>query len=513
MTIVIELAVGLVLVLTLALIIRRTLFADDPVDRMYWRTRARLRPGKGFASIWEVSFHHSRWAAVLHGKRARPSMSFRYRLTSPATEYSIRHGRAQYGRRIYSRAEDQGLYWAPPRQGKTGTLGERVICHPGPGICAESRSDVYYATVSHRQALGPVEVFNPKHVSGIPSTFKWAITQGCEDPTEALLRATDLVGAIAEGEMQWWSEKSATALAAALHAAAVLGADMADVWAWSNGFAPEIITEGRKAAGASIELFGALAELDRPGKTADSIRLTMSKSLAWLAVPEIRNMVTGPDAKPFDVPRFIDSRGTIYMMAGGDGDPCAPLFRCFTSYVHRNAGLYGLSTWSRKLDPGLLVAIDELHACPVDLPAWLADSAGKGIQVCAVVHSVGQLVKKYGEDGMRTVWDTTGTKLILPGVQDAETLESLSKLCGHYQDDKLFPKVPVEFLRRLPNGFGLLLRGNRPPVVIKLRPHWKHRQVPARVLSFPGNHREVTEVAAPEIETPAMAGAGADDAA
>ena len=156
----------------------------------------------------------------------------------------------------------------------------------------------------------------------------------------------------------------------------------------------------------------------------------MSKALAWMAVPAIRDMVTGPEARPFDVARFTAANGTIYMMADGENSPVAPLFRCFTAYVHRSAGLYGLSMPHRKLDPGLLIAIDELHACPVDLPSWLADSAGKGIQVVAVVHSTGQLRKKYGEHGADTVWSTAGTKLFLPGIHDAKTLEDVSKLCG-----------------------------------------------------------------------------------
>ena len=47
-------------------------------------------------------------------------------------------------------------------------------------------------------------------------------------------------------------------------------------------------------------------------------------------------MVTGPDARPFDVPAFIDGRGTIYLISPGDEEsPRAPLFRCFTGYVHR----------------------------------------------------------------------------------------------------------------------------------------------------------------------------------
>ena len=176
-------------------------------------------------------------------------------------------------------------------------LGDRVIDHPGAALVTESRPDIYTATAGYRARLGPIEVFNPENVSGIPSTFRWGMTIGCEDPAEAIRRAADLVGAVANtGEMAWWVEKSAAALAAGMHAAALLGGDMGDVWAWSNGYGTGTVEDARAHPAASLELFGALAELDRPGKTADSIRLTMSKALTWLAIPDIRAMVTGPDA-------------------------------------------------------------------------------------------------------------------------------------------------------------------------------------------------------------------------
>jgi hypothetical protein len=128
----------------------------------------------------------------------------------------------------------------------------------------------------------------------------------------------------------------------------------------------------------------------------------------------------------------------------------------------------------RKLDPGLLIAIDELHACPVDLPAWLADSAGKGIQVVAVVHSTGQLRKKYGEHGADTVWSTAGTKLFLPGIHDAKTLEDVSKLCGTIRaGDKDEPAMPPELLRCLPDWSALVIRSNLFPVVVRFRPAWR----------------------------------------
>jgi len=349
-------------------------------------------------------------------------------------------------------------------------------------LVTESRPDIYTATAGYRARLGPIEVFNPENVSGIPSTFTWGMTIGCEDPAEAIRRATDLVGAIANvGEMAWWVEKSAAALAAGMHAAALLGGDMGDVWAWSNGYGTGTVEDARAHPAASPELFGALAELDRPGKTADSIRLTMSKALTWLAIPDIRAMVTGPDAGPFDVGEFADRRGTIYLLApGGDGAPCAPLFRCFASCVHRAARHHGLTQLHRRLDPGLLFALDELHLCPVDLPAWLADSAGKGIQVVAVVHSTGQLRDKYGEHGAATVWSTAGTKIFLPGIHDTATLEDVSRLCGTLGDgDHARRVMPPELLARLPDWHALVVSVNRSPVVIKFRPSW--RRIEARL--------------------------------
>ena len=98
---------------------------------------------------------------------------------------------------------------------------------------------------------------------------------------------------------------------------------MGDVWAWSNGYGTGAVDDARTHPAASPELFGSLAELDRPGKTADSIRLTMSKALTWLAIPDIRAMVTGPDARPFDAGAFTDNRGTIYMLAPGGTAPRA----------------------------------------------------------------------------------------------------------------------------------------------------------------------------------------------
>jgi type IV secretion system protein VirD4 len=300
--------------------------------------------------------------------------------------------------------------------------------------------------------------------------------------------------------MRWWVEKAQTALAAGVHAAGLLGnpgelaaatiaagmqaaalqhADMGAVWEWAYGVpaAQSLIRGAVSHPRASAPLFGALTELDRPSKTADSVRMTMSKALAWLAVPALRDMVTGPGARPLDVSAWLDSCGTIYMISpGGEAAPAAPLFRAFTSYCRRQAVAHAARQPGRRLDPGVLFALDEIHACPVDLPRWLADSGGSGVQIAAVIHSTGQLEDKYGRAGLQTVWSTTGLKVIFGGDHEVRTLQDLSVLFGTLPGGEargLDPIVPVEYMRQLPVGYALIVNRNLAPNVVKIRPHWK----------------------------------------
>lgn len=468
-----------VVALGVALFLRMTLFHSDQTRQMKWRVKFRLRPGQGFATIWELWWHWSKLAALHHGKRMRPTMGLFSRLARPATEYARRLGRAQYGKRVFARGEDQTLMYAPPRVGKTGQAGDWVLDHPGAALVTESRPDILFGSIAERLRMGRCDVFNPQRVAGIPSTFRFPIIVGCHDPSEALYRAVDLAGAAAAastGEMQWWVEKAGGCLAAAMHAAALVGGTMDDVWDWSNGQGAQLIHEAVRHPQAARELFGMLTELDRPGKTSDSIRITMTKAIGWMAVREIRAIVTGQPGDGFDVRRWIDGRGTVYLLApGGEAAPTAPLFRCLAGHMHRQAKTYGqLMPW-RKCDPPPLFLLDELHLCPVDLPHMLADSAGFGIQIVAVVHSSGQLKDKYGDAGLDTVWSTTGTKVFMPGIQNVHTLREVSQMLGrrHKAEVQEALNVPLDFLRELPDGRALVVRMNRPPVVVKFRPHWK----------------------------------------
>src|SRR5205085_4871931 len=46
--------------------------------------------------------------------------------------------------------------------------------------------------------LGPVHVFNPQHIGGVPSTFCWSPVEGCEDPATAIRRADAFAFAVSQ---------------------------------------------------------------------------------------------------------------------------------------------------------------------------------------------------------------------------------------------------------------------------------------------------------------------------
>ena len=64
------------------------------------------------------------------------------------------------------------------------------------------------------------------------------------------------------------------------------------------------------------------------------------------------------------------------------------------------------------------------------VPVWAADSGGKGIQLFTVAHGRAQFAERWGEHGARTLLDTAGVLVLLPGITDPDTLDLAEKLCG-----------------------------------------------------------------------------------
>ena len=134
------------------------------------RLHLRLHPGKGFAHLFSLWLRWGRLAALRRSSRIRPALPLRYRIADPR-EHSVFLGRAHYRHGLRVPLEEHILVMAPPRTFKTAFLADVILRSRGPVIATTTKADLFKLTHAVRSLLGPVHVFNPQHIGGVPSTF------------------------------------------------------------------------------------------------------------------------------------------------------------------------------------------------------------------------------------------------------------------------------------------------------------------------------------------------------
>jgi len=456
---------------------------------MRWRTQFGLRPGKGFASVFELCHRFSRTAAVFHGRNVRPSWSWRQRLLAPAVAYSIYIGRAQLRKRVFVPGETSVLVIATQQTGKSEWAKTVILSAPGPVLATDTKGTVYTDTAPLRALLGNLHVFNPMLVAGITPSFRWNLISGCASSMTAARRGKALVGPDnGDGDMIFWKSLAAGAMGALLHAADLSGATILDVLSWidDTAQAQKILDTHPRAEHAFLTVFKRIAAVN--SRQAESIRTTMIESVQWAIHECARDAVTpGPDGG-IDLARFVSgSSDTIYLIAGDStgAGVTAPLMRCLIEEIHWIAGLEASRQPGRRkrLDPQLVICGDEItKVAPVPLVEFSADSAGRGILLIAIVQSYGQLEEHYGIGGAAAIWQNCATKVLFGKSTEVPLLERLEKICDPVDitdggSTRSVPAVPAAFVRRLPTGRALLITGDLSPVIVRAAQARKRKDV------------------------------------
>ena len=449
------------------------------------RLHLRLHPGKGFATVFGLWLRWGRFAALRRSGRIRRSLGLWQRIGDPA-EHSVFVGRAHFRHGLRVPLEEHVLVMAPPRTFKTAFLADVILRYPGPVIATTTKADVFTLTSGVRAGRGPVHVFNPQQIGGVPSTFRWSPVAGCDDQATAIRRADAFAHAVSQKGVEdgtFWSAKASDYLRAYFHAAALKGTDLRTVAGWVAGADPGTPEDILAAVGATQWALTLGEMRSEAQKTAATVRMVMSRALSFMADPALAvSVLPGPGG--FDIGAFLAGAGTLYMIAEAvtEEAPVAPLFAAMASEIHYQAAQIGQASAAGRLDPPLLMGLDEVtQICPVPLPVWLSDSGGKGIQVCAVAHGEAQLAGRWGSHGRQVVLDTSSVKVFLPGITDTTTLKAASDLCGQAawrvrgQDHPTRHDIAtVDMIRQLPSGFALVIRGGCAPVIARLPRAWKN---------------------------------------
>jgi type IV secretion system protein VirD4 len=458
------------------------------IRTMQLRVLLRLHPGRGFANLGELWWNWGRFAAYRESGRTRPTLTRRQRVVRPSS-HAVYIGRAHYRHKLWQTIQECILVVGRARSGKSGWLGKVIIRFHGAKVSATTKPDLFRRTSRVAARLGrPVWKFDPQRIDGPASrsNAKWDPIPGCQDPTTAMRRGTAWTDAVrtkgTEGG-SFWSDQAAIQMPALFSAAALAGLNILAPYHWimSGDTRPAERILRAHGRGTWASTVGQMRGAD--DKTSATIKRVLISALKFLEDPRIAECVLPGPGEGFSIEEFLFAEGSLYLMADprGDSSPVAPVFSAFVNEIHWTACQMAAAERGERIDPPLLVLLDEVaKLCPgLPVPSLLADSGGRGITMVIACQGLAQLEDCWGESAVRSILDTTN-QLYLRGIQDPETLKmasDLSDVATYYARGKAgetadYPVATQGMISRLPKRRALVLRGGCAPVIAHLPMVW-----------------------------------------
>ena len=414
-------------------------------------------------------------------------------------------------RQVWATVEDSMLLIGPPRSGKgLHIVINAILDAPGAVITTSTRPDNLTVTLEARRRIGPVAVFDPQRLApGLPMGLRWSPVRGCDDPLTAMIRATGLAASIGFGDVEsggFWEGKSRIAIQGLLHAAALDGRDARALYQWAlspaaASDAVRILQREPAAADGWADSLDSMVNADV--RTRDSIWQGVGSAFASLADPRVLDAVSPSPEESFDPDAFLRAKGTLYLLgtAAGAG-AAAPLVSAFIEDLVEVARRLAAKSQGARLDPPVLMALDEIgNLAPLPaLPSLMAEGGGSGVTTLAVLQSLAQAREKWGEHNASAIWDASIVKVILGGGSNARDLQDLQTLFGERDEltdsysydhsgqrttqraQRRAPVLPVDMIRSLPFGTGIVVLRSARPIVTDLRA-WTARRDAQQLLA------------------------------
>ena len=339
------------------------------------------------------------------------------------------------GESRYARSERAVLLLGPPRSGKTsGVIIPALLSHTGPAVSTSTKPDVWRATSQVRSGDGRVWVFDPTGSAARAGgeELRWSPVLPSRSWDGALLIGRAMTTNIGAGttDRSHWANRAQALLAPMLHAAAVHGRDMETVVDWVMRHeldeAGILLEDNRCSRLAFGNLLGILHTEERERSSIFS-----AAADALQAYGSEHALAASRDPN-FDTAAFVRSADTVYIHAPAEAQAAAAPIVCALLADIRRATYQAHS--NRQLPGGrMLFALDEVaNIAPLEeLPQIASEGGGQGLTLLAALQDLSQARQRWGPqaDGFLTLF---GTKLILPGIADTRTLESVSTTLGEY---------------------------------------------------------------------------------
>jgi type IV secretion system protein VirD4 len=405
-----------------------------------------------------------------------------------------------FGRLLAAEDCHSVLVFGPTGSYKTSALViPEVLEWSGPLVATSVKPDLLRATLAHRARLGQVLVIDPLGASGVTAA-KWSPLASCSTWAGAQQMAVMLANAIEQTpteeqrpEHRFWKTMGTKFLAPMLFAAATKGLGMAEVLHWLDSREDQQIKDLLDTAGVPAVLDAWESSQYRTDRAVDSLYATAEEVLAVYGNERVAGSTDGHD---LDLDGFLSGDNTIYLYAPAHQQRLLrPLFETITQQVVAAAQERAALSPDGMLSPRLGLFLDEAGNCAAlsDLDVLATTARGQGIQLVTVWHDKSQLEARYGPKAS-TILNNHRAKLFLSGLADLSALELGARLIGDQalternrsmgtdgrhslnESTSYRPLLPVEDLRRLRPGEGVLLYGHLRPTPVRLRPFYEPRE-------------------------------------
>ena len=226
-----------------------------------------------------------------------------------------------------------------------------------------------------------------------------------------------------------WARRAQALLAPLLHAAAVSGREIDAVLDWVMRHeleAPGRLLERHDGSELAVRMLTGLQNTE--GRELASIFSAAADALDAYTSREALDVARDQNFHP---DRFVLTRDTVYIHAPGEDQAAvAPLVCGLLADIRR-------ATYQARREGTLrsrvLFALDEVaNIAPLDeLPQIASEGGGQGLALLAALQDLSQARARWGKaaDGFLTLF---GSKLILAGIADKDTLEGISITLGEY---------------------------------------------------------------------------------
>lgn len=409
----------------------------------WWWWRARR--GRTWADPLARSMSHRRDLASLRQASVGKDTA---RLGSQKAGRGVPLGTAvATGERLYSTYEWAQMWIMGPRAGKTRSVAvPQILNHGGAVVTTSNKPDVHYLTRGPRSEVGVCWASDPQGIAGQDPTWWWNPLTYVTSVERAAKLVAVWAAARSDDETSasdpYFEPEGRNLLSCLLMAAALSGEPITRLRDWLTGQRPlpgvpdpcvALRSNGFDIMAAKIEEILGLADEQRDGLygTASSFVsfLNDPRYLPWLG------LVDQADRRPqFDPAAFVRSADTLYLLSKEGPGSSRAITGALTAAVYAAAEGYSEECGGRVPTPILFLLDEAANVCRwPELPQLYSHAGSRGVVLVTILQSKPQGERTWGKLGFGEMWSATNILCLGSGINDDDTLSSLSRLIGDRQ--------------------------------------------------------------------------------